>query len=355
MRSPLAVFTILLAISLPATGARAKDKKPIDQSVVVALITRGDIFAAHHDYGKALSAYNKAEKTARHTCPICLLREFQIERAVGNLNDALDDAKKAVKEAGADKAMAAEAHLARGVLLGEMTSNPKDKRLVQAMAEAQLALALDPSIHLGHFDLGFLMLKRRQDAQGIAELRTYLASNDPDVAANKLARELIADPRRAREPIAPDFTLTTLDGGQISLDSLHGKVALLDFWGTWCPPCRASVPTLISLHKKFDGQPVEFVGISSDTDQAAWRKFVATHHMDWPEYIDLSGDMQAEFTVHEFPTYVVIDGDGMIRFRQSGYGDATFVDLEGAIHKALKEKPAKDAASASATAKKGKP
>jgi hypothetical protein len=78
------------------------------------------------------------------------------------------------------------------------------------------------------------------------------------------------------------------------------------------------------------------VGISSDNDEEVWRTFIGAQHMDWWEYIDLEGKVLEEFKVESFPTYVVVDKDGVVRFRQSGFGELTQGELEDAINKALK-------------------
>ena len=131
--------------------------------------------------------------------------------------------------------------------------------------------------------------------------------------------------------------------------TLRGKVVLLDFWGTWCPPCRESVPTIKNVKKKFAGKGFELVGISSDDDEDVWRTFVESKQMDWHEYIDLSGDVLQAFNIDSFPTYVVVDKDGVIRYRQSGYGDTTEGELEDAISKALKRNSDPALANAAAT------
>lgn len=338
----LTVMTVMLLMAgiCSVMAARAKDKKPVDHAAVAAAYEQGRALAAHQEFGKAMSAYEKADKLSQHQCAMCLLGMFAIYKRVGDSGNALDVAKKAVKEAGDNKSLAAVAHVSRGVLLAQMTSKPKDKKLAEAVGEIREALALDPSNAIEHFDLGVMLMKQEDDVDGIAELKTYLASNNPSPKDAKLARAMIADPRRAREPFAPDFSFTAFDGTHVSLDSLHGKVALFDFWATWCPPCRESVPTLLALHKKFADQPVEFIGISADANEQAWQKFVADHHMDWPDYLDSDGAVQENFSVDSYPTYIVIDRAGLIRFRQSGFSDLdSFAEIEGAIKKALKEKP----------------
>jgi thiol-disulfide isomerase/thioredoxin len=181
-----------------------------------------------------------------------------------------------------------------------------------------------------------VLLRQERDAEGIPELNTFVSSPNADSRSIAEARLVIANPIRARTPFAPHFSFATHENQNISNASLRGKVVLLDFWGTWCPPCRESVPILRDLNKKYAGKPFQLVGISSDNDEDVWRTFIQAQHMDWSEYIDLSDEVLQAFKIESFPTYIVLDKDGVIRFRQSGLGEYTQGELADAINKALK-------------------
>ncbi|HXO06031.1 MAG TPA: redoxin family protein [Candidatus Sulfotelmatobacter sp.] len=339
-----AVLVLIVSSNVP--GARAAGDK--DATSVAQLLAEGDRLFAKKQFEKAMDAYKRADKDSHHTCAPCFLRMVRVEKYVGELSAALDDAKQAVKAAGDDKKQAAMAHMIRGTLLAQMAGKSKDKKLKDAEDEFRQALALDPTQVSAHYSLGFILMRQERDADGIAELNAYLASPEADAKTIEKARTIIADPIRAREPFAPDFSFVTLEGETVSNSALRGKVVLLDFWGTWCPPCRESVPTLVSLHKKFSEQNFQIVGVSSDTDEDKWKTFIAEKKMAWPEYIDLSGSVESLFEVHEFPTYVVIDRNGVIQMRQSGLDNGTGLQLEDAINKALKKPYNPEAARATA-------
>jgi len=160
-----------------------------------------------------------------------------------------------------------------------------------------------------------------------------------DSATISRARSYIASPIRAREPLAPDFSFTSEDGQLISNAALRGKVILIDFWATWCPPCRESVPMMRELRQKYADKDVRIVGVSGDHDPEVCQKFVAANRMNWTEFIDLSEKIYEAFGINGIPTFIVVDRDGVIRFRQSGLGDETRGDIESAINKALKRPP----------------
>ena len=138
----------------------------------------------------------------------------------------------------------------------------------------------------------------------------------------------------AREP-EPDFSVTTLDGHTLTLSDLSGKVVLLDFWGAWCPQCRRSSPILATLWKKFSGQPFVILSVSSDRDTAAWHSFIEQHKMDWPQYLDSNYTMQRLYGVDTFPDFILIDQNGFLLYRSSGFGPSLQPQLDAVISTAL--------------------
>jgi thiol-disulfide isomerase/thioredoxin len=327
--------------------AAAQD--PVDP--VKSAIAQGDLYQSKHKYELAQDAYRRADKLSHHTSADAYLKLSTVDRKLGDFSSALDEAKKALKAAGDNKTWATQAHLVHANLLVQMSSKPGDRKLKEAEADIRQALSLDPSKAVAHFNLGYILLKQERDTEGISELKTYLAA--PDASQTNLleARRMIANPVRAREPFAPDFSFTSHEKQMISNSALRGKVVLMDFWGTWCPPCRESVPALRELQKKYAGKGFELVGVSSDDDEDIWRTFINAQKMNWTEYIDLSGEVLEAFKIESFPTYIVLDKDGVMRFRQSGFGEGTAAELSDAINKALKRASDPNLAAVAASAK----
>lgn len=246
----------------------------------------------------------------------------------------MDACKDGLKLAGDDKAHQAQIHNLRGSALSVLADKPDDKKLRDAEVEFRAALAANASLAAARVNLGTVLLKMHRDDEGLRELREYLdhASDGP---AAENARWLMEDPRRAREPFAPEFSFTTRGGESISLEQLKGKTVLLDFWGSWCGPCVKATPELIALRRKLIGQPVMFVGIAHD-EEAKWTKYLEKSNMDWPQYLDADQRVSHLFRIDGFPTYIVLDGDGIIRARTTGYGSDTQGWLEREIQKTLK-------------------
>ena len=338
------ILSLLLALPASLSLAAQESFDPVAQA-----LAQGDLYQSKRKYELALDAYHKADKLSHHSSAASYLKLSLVERKLGDFSSALDDAKRALKVAGDNKTAALQAHLVRAALLAQMAGKPTDKKLKEAEEELRQALALDSTNAIAHLDLGMVLLRQERDAEGIPELNTFVSSPNADSRSIAEARLVIANPIRARTPFAPHFSFATPENQKISNESLRGKVVLLDFWGTWCPPCRESVPILRDLNKKYAGKPFQLVGISSDNDEDVWRTFIQAQHMDWSEYIDLSDEVLQAFKIESFPTYIVLDKDGVIRLRQSGLGEYTQGELADAINKALKrESDPKLAAAAAA-------
>ena len=134
---------------------------------------------------------------------------------------------------------------------------------------------------------------------------------------------------------APDFALKDLAGTEMSLASLKGKVVVLDFWATWCGPCKAAMPVIQKLHDEYASKGVAVLGVNTwEKDQKAARDYIANKKYTYPCLLD--GDKLAEaYGVPGIPTLVVIGKDGKVALIEVGLSDATGGGLRKAIDAAL--------------------
>jgi|MudIll2142460700_1097286.scaffolds.fasta_scaffold29835_3 peroxiredoxin len=116
---------------------------------------------------------------------------------------------------------------------------------------------------------------------------------------------------------APDFTLQDLSGRNVRLSDLRGKVVLVEFWATWCPPCRASVPVIEHLHRTYAEQGLVVLGISIDEGWDAVRSFAREQGIS---YAILKGndEVSAQYMVRVVPTMFLVGKDGMIAKQYMG-------------------------------------
>ncbi len=132
-----------------------------------------------------------------------------------------------------------------------------------------------------------------------------------------------ANNERANEIKAPDFKLATLDGNDFYLSDFSGKVVMLNFWGTWCPPCRKEIPDLVNLQKKYNNDGLEIVGITLNSGSAAdIQKFVDDKKINYTVLTNIEGSETEQVTflygqaigqqISSIPTTLIIDREGYI-------------------------------------------
>ena len=132
---------------------------------------------------------------------------------------------------------------------------------------------------------------------------------------------------RERVPVQP-FTAPDVDGRRISMADLKGKVVLVNFWATWCPPCREEIPDLIALQEKYRDR-LQIVGISQDSGSTEGvRRFVEAHHINYPIVMSTPEIERLFPNVYALPTSFLIDRDGRIAQKHVGLLNASLTDIE---------------------------
>jgi protein TonB len=286
-------------------------------------------------YEDALKAFRQANDRRGRGCAICYLGMARAYESMGAAKNVIESCDRALAIASTDKVLEIQARQLKAVALQDLGQGKDPKRLRDAEDELRAALALDSTASYLHFNLGVVLLREGRDADGVAALKEELVIR-PNSPQAERARSMIENPRRARESYAPNFSVVTLDREFVELSSLKGKVVLLDFWGTWCPPCVAAVPALRDLQKRHAKDAFVLLGVSSDNEEAAVRNFTEQNRLIWPQYWDRDRKIQQAFDIRAYPTYVLIDDEGIVQFRTTGGGLREPVGLEGAIKKQLK-------------------
>ena len=131
----------------------------------------------------------------------------------------------------------------------------------------------------------------------------------------------------------PDFNEKDVAGKPISIANDKGKVVLVDFWATWCGPCRAELPNVLATYNKYHDKGFEIVGISLDQDQAKLADFTKSMNMPWPQIFDGQGwqnKLAVKYGIESIPATFLLDGEGKIIGR-----DLRGEELPAAVAKAL--------------------
>jgi thiol-disulfide isomerase/thioredoxin len=284
----------------------------------------------HRAYGAAISDYRKANQQDGGHCSPCLQRAYKLALTSGANKDAEAIARDMLPTAvtGGDKA---NVHYLIGLALQRQgMDKKKDACFNQSCDEFHAALDANQNLNVAHFGLGVSLAHLHQDDQARREFSAFLDQEKPGSVARERAERYLTNVGLARATMAPPFAVTTLDGQHISLDALTGKVVLIDFWATWCGPCREALPHIRRIAQQFSEQPLVVLSISLDKDEARWKDFVAKNGMTWLQYRDggFDGAVAKQFGVHAIPATFTIDADGVLEDQR--VGDA---DIEGKLKK----------------------
>ena len=284
-------------------------------------------------YEDAMRAFKEANRKSGGDCENCLLGLAKAFNKMGAFKNAAKEARRAA-EASTYLANRIHAYNELGLALFSAPDNKKSLEEAEQAFTKILELSEGDS-NMARFNLAHILLRLKRDTEARALLQEFI-DYDPESATADRARAILKNPRRAIEPAAPDFSMVTLDGEYLTSEDLQGKVVLLDFWATWCAPCRTALPALRRLSKKMKKDPFVLISLSSE-DEGVIRAFVEANGMNWPHYRDERGHFFQElFQARTLPTYVLIDHEGIIVFRSTGWSSSRERALTSRVSKAIK-------------------
>ena len=149
----------------------------------------------------------------------------------------------------------------------------------------------------------------------------------------------VSDPKELEGKPAPGFSLETLDGKPIKLSDLKKNVVVLDFWATWCPPCRKSLPHLEEFSKKKDlaDKGLKVLAVNAHEDKEKVEKFMKDNNYSFSVPMDKDGSVMKDYGITGIPTTVIVSRGGKVHKTFVGFGDDSAKELDKAIEEALKE------------------
>lgn len=142
--------------------------------------------------------------------------------------------------------------------------------------------------------------------------------------------------RNANGP-APDFTLKTLDGRNMKLSELAGNVVMINFWASWCAPCRVEMPKLNDLYNKYKDLGFVLLGVNVEQQEQPPRNFLKKRPVDFPILLDKGNDVSKQYNVIAMPTTVLVDRSGNMRYVHQGYKEGDEKKYRKMIKKLLRE------------------
>jgi thiol-disulfide isomerase/thioredoxin len=298
-------------------------------------------WAAAHDRDRSMppadiiSNYKKANKIAAGECVECLREIIKLEQRFGERDDIPKMAKQllAIATTATDKYIA---ETSLGSALLNSSDKPKSADLQQAFDAFTAALALAPHAATPRYQLGRTLALMGRDSEAAAAFNTFLADAPATDPYRARAEHFASNPHLASMRMSPSFTVHTAQGETFSLDNMQGKVVLIDFWATWCGPCRETLPDVKRIAAKYKDAPFVVLSVSRDSDAAAWKAMVQKDEMTWPQYRDADNSLALAYGVSSIPRFFTIDSDGVLQDIKVGSGTNLDGMVSPLIRKALK-------------------
>jgi thiol-disulfide isomerase/thioredoxin len=138
---------------------------------------------------------------------------------------------------------------------------------------------------------------------------------------------------------APAFTLPGRDGAAVSLEQFKGKTVYIDFWASWCGPCRKSFPWMNEMQARYGGEKFAVVAIDVDSDSAPARQFLTQHPANFTVAFDAKGATPQAFAIKGMPTSVLVGPDGKVLRVETGFNESQAAAREQMIRSAIGAQP----------------
>ena len=165
----------------------------------------------------------------------------------------------------------------------------------------------------------------------LASLAAYVGWTLGTAEADMVGRQLSSSPKKA--PILTEFKLPSLEERTIGPRDFGGQVVVVDFWATWCAPCRVQAKILEPLHQEMSGKGVQFLAVSLGESKETVAKYVAEHPYPYPVLYDTEDRIATEAEIYALPTVMVIDRSGEVTYLEPGLSDSAAV--RQAVERAL--------------------
>jgi len=273
-------------------------------------------------YVAALEGFRKADQQEGGSCVSCERQAYAAALQSQDFRSAREEATLLLKHV-TDPGEQAELHSMLGdACLGEGGNKILEQPFLDADKEFQTALAIQPSNADCLYKDGLALSHLHQYSKAQERFEQYLKLASPSGVQYTRAQLFSKQPELARKRIAPNFHVVSSNSTPVSMEALAGKVVLIDFWATWCGPCKLALPHMREIVKQFEGQPLVVISISLDQDEATWKDFVSKNGMTWLQYRDggFDGPISTAFGVKAIPTTFSIDADGFVQDQQVGEG-----------------------------------
>jgi thiol-disulfide isomerase/thioredoxin len=335
-------------------GAHAQSPLPVGLPEPAAAAYQKGLDAEHQQFFDiALEKYQAALKAAPGS-QVCMEAILRIQNDMGDDKAQLATAAKMIASATDAKAKAHAEALQADIYYrqfhayndgrGAYEKDPKRAQDALRKSEAAYERAAqdDPQNEPQRMMYAHVLASLHRDEDSSREFAACAAI--PGTSSPECARalRLAKSAELGRYEPAPALSASTLDGKPVSLDGLAGKVVLIDFWGSWCKFCVRDSDYVQSLLESFDANSFVLLEVNEGDSEERWKSYVKEHQLKGMQTHDSGETLQSLFRVSGFPTYVILDADGLVRSRYVGARG----DLRGDVRKLISARTASAAAGA---------
>ncbi len=206
----------------------------------------------------------------------------------------------------------------------------QDQEKMQVLSEEANSIMEDQKAYYEKFleanatnAVGALMTVSMAQSKPLDEVKELAATLEASLPGHKYVAEVyeIIETREKMEAgatatkegnVAPDFTLLSTDGKEIALSSFRGKYVLVDFWASWCGPCRQENPNVVKAYNKYNSKGFEVLSVSVDDDEAKWLEAIKADGLSWTQVRDTDKSVGTQYNVKQIPTTLLLDKEGVI-------------------------------------------
>jgi tetratricopeptide (TPR) repeat protein len=293
-----------------AIGQEQKSSTADNRDDFQQALNNGNLLLRQGRIDDAVNEFRRAAKLRDDKCAECFQRIGQVYLQQGRLKEAAVALRQAAELKSPNEA---EMYNILGVVL--YLQNEKQS-FEEAVVALQKAIELSKGkVVKAYYNLGFALIKSGKEQEGIAVLKKFLEL-DPGATEVSQARAVIANLKMVDAKVAPSFSVKSHIGEELSLEKLRGKVVLLDFWASWCFPCRIDMPEVRKIWKQYGSDRFTIIGINLDSNRPSFEAYMKEEGITWLQYYDGLGwgnKISRLYGVYSIPQTVLIDQDGVIR------------------------------------------
>jgi len=337
----LCLATPVITLAQDSGNTPASPSAPAYQSnpKYIAAIAEAKKCAAQHQFNFAEDAFKKANKIAGGQDSKSLQAIFDLQLSTGEYKDAVATATH-LDEIAITPIEKASAEVNHGqALLLQAGEKGKPEQIQAADILFKAAIVNDPKNGNAHYLDGYALARLGQTEAASQQFKECLSCISPKDPSYLRAQHFAENPALSVAKMAPPFEVVALDGTHFNLDAMGGRVVLIDFWATWCGPCKEELPEMKKIAKEFAGQPLVIISVSWDSDETKWKDFITKNEMTWFQYRDADHKLTDRFGINAIPHYFTIDSDGVLTSEILGSGS----DVEGKLKKLIARTKAKPA------------